>query len=313
MADYPQTVMEFRDWFATEAACREYLARLRWPEGPRCPHCKASDLWPMKTPFLRCSRCGYDFTVTAGTLFADTHKPLRLWFEAIWYVTNQKSGVSALGLQRVLGLGSYRTSWNWLHKLRRAMVRPGRDRLAGVVEADEIFIGGPEPGKRGRGAGGKELVLIVAQADGGKIGRIRLAHIADASARSLEPAIQQAIEPGTRVQTDGWQGYTGLKALGYDHQVIRPAVELGDNLLPKANRVASLLKRWLLGTHQGAVSLEHLDYYLDEYTFRFNRRSSGSRGLLFYRLMQQAVALAPVLGKDLVGGSTRREKTTSWG
>lgn len=190
---------------------------------------------------MRCACCNYDFTVTAGTLFADTHKPLRLWFEAIWYVTSQKSGVSALGLQRVLGLGSYRTAWNWLHKLRRAMVRPARDRLAGVVEADEIFIGGPKPGKRGRGAGGKALVLIAAQADGTKIGRIRLAHIADASATSVEPAIQHMIEPGAQIQTDGWKGYNGLKALGYDHQVLRPVAEVGENLLPrgKQGRVAS--------------------------------------------------------------------------
>src|SRR5271169_6084706 len=170
MADYPQTVIEFRDQFATETACREYVARLRWPEGPRCPHCGASDLWRMKLPFMRCASCGYDFTVTVGTLFADTHKPLRLWFEAIWYVTNQKSGASALGVQRVLGLGSYRTAWTWLHKLRRAMVRPGRDRLAGTVEVDETFIGAPHSGKRGRGAAGKTLVLIAAQADGRKIG-----------------------------------------------------------------------------------------------------------------------------------------------
>jgi transposase-like protein len=311
MADYPQTVTEFRDWFATEIACRQYLARLRWPAGPRCPHCGASNLWTMGPPFMRCACCNYDFTVTAGTLFADTHKPLRLWFEAIWYVTSQKSGVSALGLQRVLGLGSYRTAWNWLHKLRRAMVRPGRDRLAGVVEADEIFIGGPKPGKRGRGAGGKALVLIAAQADGTKIGRIRLARIADASATSLEPAIQHMIEPGARIQTDGWKGYNGLKALGYDHQVIRPVAEVGENLLPRANRVAALLKRWLLGTHQGAVGMEHLDYYLDEYTFRFNRRTSRSRGLLFYRLIQHAVALAPISGKGLVADRADQENTTS--
>lgn len=302
MADYPQTVVELRDWFATEQACRDYLVRLRWPEGVRCPDCAAREVWSMTPPFYRCAHCGYDFTVTAGTLFADTRKPLRLWFEAMWYVTNQKSGASALGVQRVLGLGSYRTAWNWLHKLRRAMVRQDRDRLAGVVEVDESFIGGPEAGKRGRGAAGKTLVLIAAQADGRKIGRIRLARIADASAASLEPAVQQAIEPGARIQTDGWSGYSGLKAIGYDHQVIRPAAELGDNLLPRANRIASLLKRWLLGTHQGAVRPEHLDYYLDEFTFRFNRRTSRSRGLLFYRLMQQAVALQPVKGEELVGG-----------
>src|SRR5208337_4290203 len=246
--------------------------------------------------------CGYDFTVTAGTLFADTHKPLRVWFEAIWYITNQKSGASALGVQRVLGLGSYRTAWTWLHKLRRAMVRPGRDRLAGAVEVDETFIGAPHPGKRGRGAAGKTLVLIAAQADGRKIGRIRLTRVDDASAASLEPAVREAIQPGARIETDDWRGYSGLKALGYDHQVIRPAIELGDNLLPRVNQVASLLKRWLLGTHQGAVRPSHLDYYLDEFTFRFNRRTSGSRGLLFYRLLQQAVAMKPVTGEELIGG-----------
>ncbi len=310
MSDYPRTVVELRDWFASETACREYLQRLRWPDGVRCPGCACMKIWPMKPPFYRCSQCGYDFTITAGTLFADTHKPLRLWFEAIWYVTNQKLGASALGVQRVLGLGSYRTAWNWLHKLRRAMVRPGRDRLAGMVQTDETFIGGPQPGKRGRGAAGKSLVLITAQADGRKIGRIRMARIADASAGSLESAVQQAVEPGTRIQTDGWPGYSGLKALGYKHQVIRPATELGENLLPWVNRVASLLKRWLLGTHQGAVRPDHLDYYLDEFTFRFNRRISPSRGLLFYRLMQQAVALEPVLGKALVGGRPLKATTT---
>lgn len=268
----------------------------------------------MTAPFYRCAHCGYDFTVTAGTLLADTHKPLRLWFEAIWYITNQKSGASALGVQRVLGLGSYRTAWNWLHKLRRAMVRPGRDRLAGVVEVDETFLGGPRPGKRGRGAAGKTLVLIAAQADGRKIGRIRLTRIANAAAASLQPAVPQAIEPGTRIQTDDWSGYGGLKALGYNHEVIQPADELGDNLLPRVNLVASLLKRWLLGTHQGAVSPKHLDYYLDEFTFRFNRRNSRSRGLLFYRLLQQAVTVQPVKGKDLVGGRPLpRPQTTTHG
>jgi len=193
------------------------------------------------------------------------------------------------------------------------MVRPGRDRLAGVVEVDETFLGAPQPGKRGRGAAGKSLVLIMAQADGRKVGRIRLARIADASAKSLEQAIGQAVEPGARVQTDGWVGYSGLKGVGYDHEVIRASAAVGDNLLPRANRVASLLKRWLLGTHQGAVRPAHLDYYLDEYTFRFNRRTSRSRGLLFYRLMQQAVSLEPVLGRTLVGGPPPSKTATARG
>ena len=160
MAEYPRTVLEFRDWFADEAACRDYLVRLRWPEGFCCPVCSGPDHWVTERGLRHCRGCSRQTSVTAGTLFADTHLPLRLWFEALWHVTGQKGGGSALGLQRVLGLGSYRTAWNLLHKLRRAMVRPGRERLQGIVEVDEIFIGGPRPGKRGRGAQGKVLVVI---------------------------------------------------------------------------------------------------------------------------------------------------------
>jgi transposase-like protein len=249
--------------------------------------------------------------VTSGTLFADTHKPLRLWFEAIWDVTNQKFGASALGLQRTLGLGSYRTAWNWLHKLRRAMVRPERDRLHGVVEVDEAFIGGSRPGKRGRGAAGKSLVLVAAEADGKKIGRIRMVRIVDASAANLLAAISQTIEPDTTIQTDGWKGYGGLGKLGYGHEIIHHTGEVGENLLPRINLTISLLKRWLLGTHQGSVRPEHLDYYLDEFTFRFNRHTSTFRGLLFYCLLQQAVNLEPVRGKDLIGGKPLGNTTDS--
>lgn len=257
----------------------------------------------MKAPFYRCAACGHDFTVTAGTLFADTHLPLRLWFQAMWYVVNQKNGASALGVQRVLGFGSYRTAWNWLHKLRRAMVRPGRDGLSGTVEMDEVYIGGERPGKRGRGAAGKALVLVAAQVDGSKIGRIRLTRVADASAPVLAQATLAAVSPGSQVLTDGWKGYATLKAKGYRHAVVRESAVVGENLLPRANRVAALLQRWLLGTHQGAVAAAHLDYYLDEFTFRFNRRTSGSRGLLFQRLVEQSLALAPVRGEELVGGT----------
>jgi transposase-like protein len=225
----------------------------------------------------------------------------------MWYVVNQKSGVSALGLQRVLGLGSYHTAWNWLHKLRRAMIRPGRDRLSGRIEVDEIFIGGVRPGRRGRGAVGKALVVIAVEESEKGIGRIRLHQVGDASGESLEPAVWDMIEPGSTVRTDGWRGYNGLTELGYKHTIVRKNPDLGDNLLPLANRVASLLKRWLLGTHQGAVEHSHLEYYLDEYTFRFNRRTSKSRGLLFYRLIKQAIDLGPVSEADLkVAGEIRK-------
>ena len=299
MPEYPQTIIEFRERFATEQACKDYLAALRWPHGFVCPQCEQKRAWEMRRGLYSCRNCDYQSSVTAGTLFHDTHKPLRLWFEAMWYVVNQKSGVSALGLQRVLGLGSYHTAWNWLHKLRRAMVRPGRDRLTGVVEVDEIFIGGERSGKRGRGAGGKALVLIAAQKGGKRIGRIRLRRVADAAGESLEPAVWETVEPGSTVRTDGWRGYNGLTELGYRHHVVQKDAHLGDNLLPLVNMVASLLKRWLLGTHQGAVQHSHLDYYLDEYTFRFNRRTSKSRGLLFYRLFTQAIDLGPVLESQL--------------
>jgi transposase-like protein len=229
----------------------------------------------------------------------------------MWYVTSQKQGMSALGLKRVLGLGSYETAWAWLHKLRRAMVRPGRDRLSGTVEVDEIYIGGVKKGKRGRGADGKALVLIAAQQDGRRIGRIRLLRLNDASSDNLIPAIRACVEPGSVVRTDGWNGYLPLESEGYVHNVVRKSADIGDNLLPRANRVASLLKRWLTGTHQGAVRMSHLEYYLDEYTFRFNRRTSKSRGKLFYRLVQQAVVREPVTGDRIRGGSSHNHNHNS--
>lgn len=303
MNEYPRTVLELRDQFHAEAACRAYLARLRWPDGFVCPRCQGRDAWVTGRALFHCRRCQYQASVTAGTLFADTNLPLRLWFEAMGHVTHQKYGASALGLQRLLGLGSYHTAWNWLHKLRRAMVRPHRDRLAGVVEADEIYIGGPRSGKRGRGAAGKSLVAVLVQETAEGIGRIRLARVPDASAASLEAAVQRAVAPGSTVRTDDGKGYGGLPRLGYPRRIVRAEASVGENLLPLAHRVASRLKRWLLGTHQGAVRPTHLDYYLDEFTFRFNRRTSRFRGLLFYRRVEQAVALEPVLTRSLIGGS----------
>jgi transposase-like protein len=300
--DYPKTILDFEQRFATEEACREYVVQLRWPEGFCCPRCGHGEVWIMKRGLYWCRQCDYQVSVTAGTIFQDSRKSLRLWFRAIWYVVNQKHGVSALGLQRVLGLGSYRTAWTWLHKLRCAMVRPGRDRLLGTVEVDETYIGGKKPGKRGRGAAGKTLVVVAVEDKGNKIGRIRLRRVADASAASLIPAVQESVEDGALVRTDGWISYEKLSSKGYEHIVVRKDASVGDNLLPLVNRVVALLKRWLQGTHQGAVRPSHLDYYLDEFTFRFNRRTSRSRGKLFYRLVQQAVAISPITGNNIRGG-----------
>jgi transposase-like protein len=257
-------------------------------------------VWPASRGRYVCCKCHHQASLTAGTIFQDTRKPLRQWFRAMWHVTNQKHGVSALGLQRALGLGSYSTAWTWLHKLRRAMVRPNRDRLQGIVEVDETFIGGVQPGKTGRGAAGKSLVLVATErtADG-HIGRIRLRPIRDAAMATLHEAVEACVQPGATVQTDRWRGYNALDMIGYRHEAVRATGEMGENLLPGPHQVASLLKRWLLGTHQGAVRESHLEYYLDEFTFRFNRRSSRSRGMLFYRLAQQAVAVDPLPRKQI--------------
>lgn len=287
------------DMFPDEGACLEYLSLLRWPDGYTCMRCKSQAYWKKARGLYSCRDCGYECSVTAGTLFQDTRKPLRLWFQAIWYVVNQKNGVSAIGLQRALGLGSYHTAWEWLHKLRRAMVRPGRDRLRGLVEMDETFIGGERPGKRGRGAAGKTLVLIAAEGTSAGIGRIRLTPIVDASSETLKEAALQMVEPGSTIRTDGWDAYNILTNHGYVHTPMsHKSIGSGD-ATPLAHQVASLLKRWWLGTHQGAISPEYLSYYLDEFTFRFNRRTSRSRGKLFYRLIQQALEIEPITAKSL--------------
>jgi transposase-like protein len=302
MEDFPQDLLEFEARFSTEAACREYLFRLRWPDGFCCPRCGGRKTWPLSGILLQCSGCNYQSSVTAGTIFQDTRKPLTVWFRAVWWVTSQKNGASAMGLQRVLGLKSYKTAWTWLHKLRRAMVRPDRDRLTGRVEVDEAFVGGLEEGVRGRQTEAKALIVVAAQEDGPGIGRIRMRRIADASAESLVPFVQDSVEAGSIVHTDGWLGYLPLEGKGYDHEItfLKGKKKTPSELMPRVHRVISLLKRWLMGTHQGAVSLEHLDYYLDEFTFRFNRRKSRSRGKLFFRLLQQAVVIDPVPYKSMV-------------
>jgi transposase-like protein len=300
--DYPRNQAEFDARFGSEEACRAYLLALRWPDGFRCPQCGHAKAWPVRSLLFQCAACGRQTSVTAGTIFQDTRSPLTVWFRAMWTVTSQKTGTSALTLQQVLGLGSYQTAWTWLHKLRRAMVRPGRERLAGRVEVDETFVGALEDGARGRGAVKKALIVVAAEEVGRGIGRIRLRRVPDGSADSLQGFIDDVVEPRSRVHTDGWVGYDRLKAHGYRHRItfLSDHPEPATELLPRVHLVVSLLKRWLLGTHQGAVSPAHLDYYLDEFTFRFNRRRSRHRGMLFYRLAQQAVQVEPVPYKAMV-------------
>src|SRR6266498_875187 len=294
--DYPRTFQEMDNWFRTEAGGRDYVRRLRWPQGFVCRRCGAiGEPWVTARGVFHCRACAGETSLTAGTIFEGTRKPLRMWFLAMWFVTSQKNGVSALGLQRVLGLGSYETAWTWLHKLRRAMVRPGRDRLTGRVEVDEAFIGGLEEGVRGRQTEKKALIAVAAEENGEGIGRIRMRRIPDATADSLQAFVQEAVAPGSLLHTDGLLSYDRLEKHGYRHRItfLKGRKESASDLLPRVHRVVSLLKRWLLGTHQGAVSRAHLDYYLDEFTFRFNRRRSQHRGKLFFRLVEQAVATGP--------------------
>jgi len=305
--DYPRTLQEFDQWFPSDAACIEYLQRVRWADGFRCPLCGGASAWRTARGQFRCAKCQRQTSPTAGTIFEGTRKPLRTWFLAMCYVTSQKHGVSALGLQHVLGLGSYQTAWAWLHKLRRAMVRPRRDKLSGEVEVDETYVGGVEANVVGRKTMKKSIVAITVEIRGRGSGRIRMKRVADVSGESLLPFVEAAVCTGTVVHTDGWTGYNGIAGLGYDHRPrnISASGDPAHIVMPRVHRVAALLDRWWLGTHQGAISPKHLDYYLDEYTFRYNRRRSRARGMLFYRLLQQSAHIDPVPYKRLVGGNRR--------
>jgi transposase-like protein len=290
-------------WFPDEDACLDYLEWLRWPDGFRCPRCAGEAGWRLGSGRWECAVCGRQASVTAGTIFHRTRTPLRLWFAAAWQMTSQKHGVSALGVQRSLGLGSYQTAWAMLHRYRIAMVRPGRDRLTGLVEVDEAYLGGVEAGVDGRETARKAIIAMAVEIEQPRgFGRIRLQRVADVSQDSLIPFIKAAIEPGAIVHTDGWQAYWTVREHGYQHErtVMRKQSDPAHIVMPGVHRVSSLLKRWLLGTHQGSIGPEHLDAYLNEFTFSFNRRHSRRRGLLFYRLLEQAVTTDPVTYRSLI-------------
>ena len=187
--DYPSTAMEFDSFFRTEQDCREYLMRTRWPNGSTCARCKGSRAWTNSRHLLVCAGCGYQTSLTAGTIMEDIRKPLLMWLKAMWWVCTQKIGGSVKGLQRQLGQGSYQTAWAWLHKLRRAMVRTDREPLEGPVEVDDGFVGGQEQDVEGRATLAKSRIVVAVEVPGlrrKRIGRIRLsgtltAYIAEAA------------------------------------------------------------------------------------------------------------------------------------
>jgi transposase-like protein len=293
--DYPRTYQQLLAWFPDDEACLDYLARLRWPDGFSCPACSATGFWRTGKALWMCQDCARRTSVTAGTVFHRTRTPLSTWFAAVWFITSQKNGLSAQGLQRVLGFGSYETAWAWMHKLRRAMVRPDRDLLSGVVEVDETFVGGVSVGRLGASSDKIPVMVAVEKIGGGrKLGRIRLEATHRPGSLELVDFAQRTVLPGSTIRTDGARMMRKLGDRGYTHEYVN-GYNAPDptEVLPGAHLTASLLKRWLIGTLHFAVAEHQLPYYLDEFTFRFNRRDSKSRGLLFYRLMQQATHTDP--------------------
>lgn len=303
--EYPNTFAELEKMYKSDTDCYDYLRKLRWPEGFVCPKCGKNGAWMMDRGLFLCSSCRSQHSVMAGTLFHRSHLPIKMWFRAMWCICASKSGTSALNLQRTLRLGSYNTAWLCLHKLRRSMVRPGREKLSGTVEADETYIGAPQEGKPGRGAYGKRLVFVAVERKGARMGRIRMECIPDASGDSLQVATRNNIESGTVVRTDGWGGYNWMGKASSPYSRIKVNEideEVAECVLPKCHLVISLFKRRLLGTLQGSMGKDHLEDYLNEFVFRFNRRTSRSRGLLFRRLAEMAVAAAPNPRASIIGG-----------
>jgi transposase-like protein len=306
--DLPGDLPSFLERFGTDAKCRDYLFRARWPDGFRCASCGHDRAWAHKSRLIyECTACGKQHSLLAGTIFEQTKTGLARWFLAIYLVTSSKGGISAMELKRQMGFGSYQTAWTWLHKIRRAMVRPEREPLSARVEVDETYVGGPRPGKPGRGAAGKTKVAGAVEsgrgaAKGRRRGRLRPAGVSDASASSLEGFLGQNVARPATVATDGWSGYRGLGAAGYAHEPIDLATTWGDAALrlPAIHLVFGLAKRWLLGTHHGAVSTKHLAAYLDEFVFRFNRRTAKNLSHRFARVIEHAVQIGPTTYRALV-------------
>ena len=311
--DYPARYADFLAWFGDDEACLDYLDWLRWPDGRFvCPFCQGPTRWKMRDRW-RCASCRRRVSATAGTLFALTRTPLTVWFEAAWRMTTSKNGVSALELQRTLGLGSYQTVWTMLHRFRIAMAAGDKERLGGRVEVDETFIGGPRSGVRGRGAAGKAMVVIAVELIGAHaFGRVRMKVIPDAKIVTLREFLITSISPGSEVVTDGLMAYRKA-AVGYEHtvHVVDDSGHQAHELLPAVHRVASLVKRWIDATHQGGIQAEHLPAYLDEFTFRFNRRRSRAPGMLFYRLIQATVNAPATTYREITQGLLTKQTPLS--
>lgn len=298
--DYPATWQEFDAWFPDELAARRFFEKLRWPEGFVCPKCFVSDAWETGKGKWMCRECGRQTSVTSGTVMDRTRTPLKTWLAAIWFVCSQKNGMSAKALQQILGFKSYETAWSMMHKLRRSMVHAGQLPLGGpgvAVEIDETVIGGRSKGMSGPRMLNKSRVVVAIERQHPKgLGRVRMQSISGQIRDDVLDFAANNIAAGSIVYTDGASHYNDLtKTIDVTHEQISMvhAPDPAHVVLPTVHRVASLLKRWLAGTLHHGQSLENIDFYLNEFTFRFNRRTSHSRGLLFYRLCDNVVSTRP--------------------
>jgi len=297
-ADFPTTLLEFEERFATEAACLAYVRAKKWPEGFRCAKCGGQKSWPLAGRRVEeCAACGHQESVTVGTLFHQTRKPLRMWFRAITLWVTSKRGLSAKELSRQLGV-HYETAWHWCHRLRACVGATfGKDQLSGVVEVDETYIGGSDDRAHGGRslAGRKALVAGAIEVRGKGMGRVRLEQLAGATSEKLKDFAVRNIEPHAVATTDGLAAYEGLPEVGIGHQqhVIGKDSKRAVKVLPRIHKPFSLFKRAVLGTFHGSVSHKHLPAYLNEFEFRFNRRNSASRWLLFDRVLGAAPGFSP--------------------
>lgn len=303
--DYPRTYREFVMMFPDNKSCTYFLYKLRWDDGFICPKYGVSSIpWDQTHKRLVCPYCRYQTSVTAGTIFDRTRTPLTIWLEVAWHLITAKNGMSAATIEQTLGI-SYRVAWTMLQRFRVAMVRSEREMLSGVVEVDETLVGGVDKGgKRGRGSQKSIVVIAIEVHESKDFGRVRMCYIPDASSKSLTDFINDVVQPDSTICTDGWSGYNDIKSLGFNHEVTVASTSEDPSHVSmlRVHNIAALLKRWILGTHQGVFSRYHLQGYLEEFTFRFNRRRSKYRGLVFRRLLEQAVITSPITEKDVTYG-----------
>jgi transposase-like protein len=290
--DFPKTLPEFQERFGDEAACLEYLREQKWPSGFRCPRCPSTRSYTIARRHLEeCAACGHQTSLTAGTMFHGTRKPLSSWFRAVFEFVSRKHGCNAMDIQRLLGF-SRKIAWAWLHKIRDAMVSPERTKLNARVEADETYAGAAEPGVYGRDRGSKKHLIAgaVEETEDGRCGRCRLAPVASASAEDLQTFVSDVVEPGATVHPDGLKSYEGLEHV-FEHEVdvIGKDSAKAAEIFPRIHRVFSLFKRVVLSTYQGSISEKYMPAYCNEFDFRFNRRDSGSRTHLLQRVMETVV------------------------